>query len=306
MESYSVAQKYAIKNKYDLYPNQDLVGLGLANVVGSFFKIFPVTGGFGRTAANANAGANTQLAAIITAILIAITLLFLTPLFYYLPKSALAAVIIMAVLSLIDIHEIKHLWKVKKSDLVLLLITVAATWFLGIKEGVIVGVAVSVAWFVYKTSRPHVAILGKLNECEDYRNIKRFKHAKEQDGVLVVRMDAQLYYANATFFKVTIKSILNKTVKKRMIHTIVIDASGINQIDSSAVSVLVTLKEELNKQTINLVFSGVKGPVKDVLKLSEYWDDCCKFLNTHKAVTFAQSNYNNDENDENHISGEKI
>ena len=271
------------------------MGLGLANIVGSFFKIFPVTGGFGRTAANANAGANTQLAAIITAILIAITLLFLTPIFYYLPKAALASVIIMAVLSLIDIHEIKHLWKVKKSDFVLLVITVAATWFLGIKEGVIVGVVVSVIWFVYKTSRPHVAILGKLPDCDDYRNLARYPRAVEQDGVLVVRMDAQLYYANATFFKVTIKSILSKEMKKRLVHSVVIDASSINQIDSSAVAVLMSLKEELNKQNINLILSGVKGPVKDVLKLSGYWDECCKYLNTNKAVSDAQNNYKSGE-----------
>ena len=108
--------------------------------------------------------------------------------------------------------------------------------------------------------------------------------------MLVVRMDAQLYYANASFFKVTIKSILNKTIKNRLVHTIVIDASGINQIDSSAVTVLTTLKEELNKQNINLEFSCVKGPVKDVLKLSDYWNDDCKFLNTHKAVIHAQEN----------------
>ncbi|BCE01555.1 SulP family inorganic anion transporter [Marinicellulosiphila megalodicopiae] len=290
MESYSVAQKFAIKNKYDLNPNQDLIGLGLANIVGSFFKIFPVTGGFGRTAANANAGANTQLAAIITALLIAMTLLFLTPVFYYLPKSALAAVIIVAVLSLIDIHEIHHLYKVKKSDLVLLLITILATWFLGIKEGVLIGVGVSVIWFVYKTSRPHVAVLGKLPNCKDYRNITRHKEAIEPECVLVVRMDAQLYYANATFFKMTIKQLLQKTLRHRLIKAVVIEASGINQIDSSAISVLLTLKEELEKQNIKLMLSAVKGPVKDVMQLSGFWDEGCEYLNTHKAVKNAQSN----------------
>jgi len=287
MESYSVAQKYAIEKKYDLYPNQDLVGLGAANLIGAFFKIFPVTGGFGRTAANAEAGANTQVASIITALLIAIVLIFFTPMFYYLPKSVLAGIIIIAVMNLMDVKEIKHLWKVKKSDFNLLLITAISTWSIGIKEGIIIGIAASILWFIYRSSRPHVAEIGKLPNCEDYRNLKRYQRAQEQDGILVLRIDAQLYYANAAFLKFTIKSLLAKTVKKRVICAVVIDASGINQIDSSAVSSLQILKEDLNKQQIVLMLSGVKGPVKDVLKLSGYWDECCRFLNVHKAVQYV-------------------
>lgn len=290
MESYAVAQKFAVQKNYDLKPNQDLVGLGLANIVGAFFKIMPVTGGFGRTAANNNAGANTQLAAMITATLIALTLLFFTPLFYFLPKASLAAVIIMAVATLIDIKEIKHLWIVKKEDFYLLMLTIAGTWFIGIKEGILLGIVGSTLWFMYKTTKPHCAMLGKLPDRLDYRNVERFPSAVMPEHVLVVRFDAQFYYGNVTYLKNKLKDFIENSHDE--IHAVVFEAYSINQLDSSAATALENLKSQLKHKGIDVYFSGVKGPVLDVMHLCGLYEDQYFYYNTHEAVLAAQEKMN--------------
>ncbi|MDH5546262.1 MAG: solute carrier family 26 protein [Gammaproteobacteria bacterium] len=266
MESISVAKAFARRNRYDVNPNQELIALGAANIAGSFFKAYPVTGGFSRTAVNGQAGANTPLASLITAALIAIVLLFLTPLFYFLPKAVLAAIIMTAVFGLVDIKEVKHLYHVKRSDLALLVVTFFATLTMGIETGILTGVGVSLLWVIIRTTRPHVAELGQMPDSDAYRNIARHPEAKTSDGLLVLRVDAQFYFGNATFLKDTVKRYVAEATKP--LKAIVIEAASINQLDSSADSTLHELVDELRTQGIELYFANVKGPVMDVMHRS--------------------------------------
>ncbi|WP_119396420.1 SulP family inorganic anion transporter [Salinibius halmophilus] len=266
LESIAVAKKIAREKKYEIDANQELVGLGIANIVGSFFKAMPVTGGFSRTAVNKNAGANTGLAAIITAVLIGIALLFFTPLFYYIPNAILGSIIMVAVFGLIDLHEVKHLWKVKRDDLGLLIFTVAATLVLGVKTGIFAAVGASMVWFVIKTTRPHYAILGRLPGSDAYRNVKRHPEAQTTPGVLAMRFDAQFYYGNVSFLKETVKRA--ETEYGEQLKAVVIDASAINQLDSSADTALHEMYEDYCARGINLYFANVKGPVFDVMQRS--------------------------------------
>lgn len=268
MESISVAKAFARRNRYDVNPNQELIALGAANIASSLFKGYPVTGGFSRTAVNDQAGANTPLASIITAILIAIVLLFLTPLFYYLPNTVLAAIIMTAVFGLVDIKEIKHLNQVKRSDLAMLVITFVATLTLGIEMGILTGVAVSLLWFVVKTTRPHVAILAQIPGTDTFKNIDRVPDLKPIDDVLILRVDAQFYFGNASFLKDLIKRHVTNAETK--LKAIIIEAASINQLDASADAVLHELLEELSTSNIQLYFANVKGPVMDVMQRSGF------------------------------------
>lgn len=267
MESISVAKAFARKNRYDINPNQELIALGAANIAGSFFKAYPVTGGFSRTAVNGQAGAKTPLASIITAAVVAVVLLFLTPLFYYLPKAVLAAIIMTAVFGLVDIQEAKHLYQVKKSDLALLLITFFATLSLGIETGILLGVGASLAWMIIRTTRPHVAVLGSVPESSSFKNMDRYPEAKRHEGILILRIDAQFYFGNANFLKETIKDQVGQA--KAGLKAIIIEAASINQLDSSADAVLHELYDELRSQHIELYFANVKGPVMDVMQRSQ-------------------------------------
>ena len=269
MESIAVAKAFARRAKYEVNANQELIGLGAANIGGALFGAYPVTGGFSRTAVNAQAGAKTSFAAVITAAVIAFTLLLLTPLFYFLPNAVLAAIIMTAVFGLIDVKEVKHLWHVKKSDLVLLGTTFAATLILGIEEGILVGVGASMLWFVVRTTRPHFAVLGQLPGSRIYRNVERFPEAKPIHGVLAVRMDAQFYFGNMSFLRDTLKALEAK--QKEPLSALVIDGSSINNLDSSADAALSEVAAEYAERGIRLYFAGLKGPVIDVMKRSGFF-----------------------------------
>ncbi len=289
MESISVAKAFARKNRYEVDPSQELIALGAANVGGTFFGAYPVTGGFSRTAVNAQAGAKTPLAGLVTAAVIGLTLLFLTPLFYYLPKAVLAAIIMTAVFGLVDIKEVKHLWKVKRADLTLLAITFVGTLGLGIEEGILIGVAASLAAFVFRTSRPHVAVLGRLPNTDEYRNVKNYPEAEPTPGVLAVRFDAQFYFANVTFLKDTLRDL--ELDADEPVTTVVLDASAMNQLDSSAEAALADLYDSYADRGIDLIVAGPKGPVREVLKRSSLWEtlgDEGLALTVHEAVTRAR------------------
>lgn len=289
MESIAVGKQIALEKRYEVDSNQELIALGTANIAGAFFRAMPVTGGFSRTAVNKDAGANTPLAGIITAIVISIVLLFFTPLLYFLPKSILGAIIIVAVFGLVDIHEVKYLWKVKKDDLALLVITFIATLTLGVVEGIFSGIGISMIWFVVKTTRPHYAILGKMPGSTDYRNIKR--HQTEPTGqTLVVRFDAQFYYGNVSFLKETLNKA--EAESKNKIKNIIIDASSMNQLDSSAARALEELSIQYRDRGIKLYIANVKGPVSDVMKrsglLKKLGEKSC-YDNVHEAVLAANA-----------------
>ena len=268
MESISVAKAFARKGHYEVDANKELVGLGLANVFGALVGAYPVTGGFSRTAVNAQAGARSGLAAIITAAIIGLTLLLLTPLFYYLPRAVLAAIIMVAVFGLVDVKELAHLWRVKRSDLALLLITFGATLALGIEQGIMVGVGSSLLAVILRTTRPHTALLGRVPGTHAYRNVARHEGAVTTPGVIAIRIDAQFYFGNVNFLKETVRTLEQDCIEP--LKAIVINAASINQIDSSADSALHEIAEDLAARDVELYFAEVRGPVLDVMRRSGF------------------------------------
>lgn len=290
MESIAVAKKIAAEKRYDIDPNKELIGLGLANIAAGFFKAMPVTGGFSRTAVNRNAGANTGLASIITAVLVGISLLLFTPLFYFIPTAVLAAIIMVAVAGLIDTAEVKHLWQVKREDLAMLAVAFFATLILGVKIGIFVAVGVSMVWFVIRTTRPHYAILGKVPGTSVYRNLKRVPEAETVPSVLAIRFDAQFYYGNVSFLKDTIRQA--EADMSEPLRAVVLDASAINQLDSSADTALHELLRDYRGRGIDLFIANVKGPVRDVMERSGFVHSLGVdhfFLTTDEAVNAARN-----------------
>ncbi|GJM32695.1 MAG: sodium-independent anion transporter [Saprospiraceae bacterium] len=264
MESIAVAKAIQKKHKdYEIDNNQELIGLGLANIVGSFFKAFPVTGGFSRTAVNDQGGAKTGLAAIFSAILIIVTLLFLTDYFYNLPTAVLSAIIMVAVFGLIDVAEAKHLWQTDRRDFVLFMITAVGTLVLGIEEGIILGAVLSLIVVIYNISYPHVAVLGRSKDGKIYRNIQRFEDVQQLKEILIIRFDAQLYFANVNYFK---DFVWAQVANTKNIQQIILDARPINNIDSSGIHALKDLILDLRQKNIQFYMVDIKGPVRDKLQ----------------------------------------
>ncbi len=290
MESIAVAKAIQTKHKdYKLDANQELLALGLANVGGSLFSSFPVTGGFSRTAVNDQAGAKTGLASIISATLIILTLLFLTSYFYYLPNTVLAAIIIVAVYGLIDFKEAKHLWHSDRMDFVLFITAALGTLILGIEEGILLGVVLSLAVLVYRVSYPHFAELGLISNGKDFRNILRFKDAEVKDEIVVMRFDAQLYFANINYFSEKAELLISK--RKNPLFFI-LDASPISNIDSSALHVLQDFIQDLQKRNITVLIVNLIGPMRDKLAqngITSKIGEELGFMSLNEAYNFALS-----------------
>ncbi|MDN5217149.1 solute carrier family 26 protein [Fulvivirgaceae bacterium BMA12] len=287
MESIAVAKAIQAKHKdYDVDPNQELIGLGLANIGGAFFKAFPTTGGFSRTAVNDQAGAKTGMAAIISAVLIILTLLFLTPLFYYLPNAILASVIMVAVFGLIDFKEAVYLWKTDRRDFLMMVATFVATLTFGIEQGIGVGVVLSLAMVIYRSAYPHVAVLGKMPGMAVYRNINRFPQVKERDDILIVRFDAELFFANTGYLMDILERLI---MTKKDLKLIILNANAINSLDSSATHVLSDFITELRADGIDFYMSGVKGPVRDIMTKNGLMEQIGKdhfFMYVEEAVAY--------------------
>lgn len=265
MESIAVAKAIQVKHKdYKVMPNQELIALGLANIGGAFLQSYPVTGGFSRTAVNDDAGAKTGMSSIISALLIVLTLLFLTPLFYYLPNAILASIIMVAVFGLIDLKEARHLWTANRTDFWMLAATFIATLTLGIEEGIGIGVVLSLAMIIYQTTRPHFAELGKVPNTHFYRNINRFEQVEERKDLLIFRFDAQLYFANTNYFRNSLEELVTK--KGVPLKTIILCFDSINNLDSSAAQMLGEIVTDYCNQQISVLFTGVKGPVRDAME----------------------------------------
>lgn len=296
MESIAVAKAIQAKHKnYKIDANQELIGLGLANLGGSFFQSFPTTGGFSRTAVNDQAGAKTGMASIISAGLIVLTLLFLTPLFYYLPNAILSSVIMVAVFGLIDFKEPLHLWHSNRTDFAMLIATFIATLSLGIEQGIAVGVVLSLVMLIYRTTRPHVAVLGRIPGTGIYRNIERFEKAEQRADVLVLRFDAQLYFANINYFRDIVDEWAAK--KNGNLRLVVINGESINYADSSAIHALHDIVEEYRKLGADWYFAGVKGPVRDAFAksgLMKYIGEDNFYLTVQEAVDHYDKVYAND------------
>lgn len=267
MESIAVAKAIQAKHKnYKVDSNQELIALGMSNIGGSFLQSFPVTGGFSRTAVNDQSGAKTGLASVISALLIIVTLLFLTSWFYYLPKAILASVIMVAVFGLIDVKEARHLWHADRSDFWMLIVTFVSTLALGIEMGIGIGVILSLAMIIFRTTKPHIAELGKVPGTSLYRNIYRFKEVTDRPDLLIIRFDAQLYFANINYFADKIEEL--SAQKGDSLKAIILNFDSINNIDSSASHAIEELLENFQARKIRILFSGVKGPVRDAMKRS--------------------------------------
>ncbi|MFS1517518.1 SulP family inorganic anion transporter [Bacillus sp. SCS-151] len=267
MESIAVAKAIAAKENDKINSNQELSGLGLANIVGSFFSAYPVTGGFSRSAVNYQAGAKTGLASIITAVLIIISLLFFTPLFYYLPNVVLAAIIMVAVFGLIDVKEAVHLFKIKKVDGWTLIVAFIATLVTSIEEGILIGIAFSLLVFIWRSAYPHVAQLGYIEQENVFRNIKRYENAKTFKDTIIFRIDASLYFANMGFFE----EQLRKEIADHPTTTkIVLDFSSVNAIDAVSIDELEKIIDDYKQANIEILIAGMKGPVKDLVKRADW------------------------------------
>ncbi len=287
MESVAVGKVYARRHRYEIDANQELVGLGFANVGAGLFGGYPVTGGFSRTAVNDAAGARTPLASIVTAILVLITLLFLTPLFTSLPQAALAAIIIVAVTNLVDVKEMRHIARVKRSDVIGMSVAFVGTLVLGIELGILVAVVASMLVVFARMSKPHTATLGRIPDSTNYRNVERFPEAIVQPGIRIIRIDAALSFVNAQHFKrLCLTAAADLTDEPR---ALVLDCSGINDIDATGADALAEVITEFEELGAMLLLADVKGPVRDVLRRAGLWSrlDGRIHATAHQAVAAA-------------------
>ena len=265
MEAISVAK--AIEEKHDDYkvdPNQELIALGGANIVGSFFQSYPTTGGFSRTAVNNEAGAKTGIAELVSALLVALILAFFTHWFYYLPKAVLGAIILVAVINLIDFKFPIRLYKKRKDEFVLLLITFLSTLFLGITEGILIGIVLSILILLYRASKPHYAFLGRIGKTNYFKNIARFpEETVQRDDLIILRFDAQLFFGNIQYFKELVYKAVEE--KQGKLKGFIINARAINYIDSTASEQLYELILALQQRGIRVMIVGAIGPARDLI-----------------------------------------
>ncbi|MFN3846075.1 MAG: SulP family inorganic anion transporter [Paracoccaceae bacterium] len=268
VESISVAQTLAAKKRQRIDPDQELIGLGAANIGAAFTGGYPVTGGFARSVVNFDAGAETPAAGAFTAIGLAIAAMALTPLIYFLPIATLSATIIVAVLSLVDFSILKRSWVYSKADFVAVATTILFTLVLGVEAGVSAGVILSIVLHLYRTSRPHVAEVGLVPGTQHFRNINRHKVITDPD-VLTLRIDESLYFANARFLE---DYIYDRLADTPPIRDVVLMCSAVNEIDLSALESLESINERLSDAGIKLHLSEVKGPVMDGLSKTHFLD----------------------------------
>jgi len=291
LEAVSVAKAIETKHsEYKVVPNQELIALGLSNVVGSFFQTYPATGGFSRTAVNDQAHAKTHFASLISAAIVGFTLLFLTPVFYYLPKAVLAAIIIVAVFGLLDFRVPKQLLDYAIRDLVILNITLLITAMVGITEGIIGGVILSLGMLIYKSTKPHIAILGQVPGTYFYRNRKRFKDVIINENILIVRFDAQLHFANTTYFKDKLQEF--GKFKGDKLKFLIIDGESLNSLDSSAIFALNEIYSYFKDKHVQMAFTGLKGPVRDKMVKSGLMKKIGEeffFMSIQEAVDFYET-----------------
>ncbi|MEZ4776395.1 MAG: sulfate permease [Bacteroidia bacterium] len=280
-----------------IIPNRELIALGMANLGSGVFQGYPVTGGLARSAVNDQAGAKTNLASIISAVVVMITLMFFTPAFYYLPLVVLASIIMVAALGLVNIKEARTLWNANRTDFWMLAATFFATLFLGIQTGIISGVVLSLVVVIYRTSRPHTAVLAKVPGSTHYRNEKRFTNLEVRKDLLIYRFDAQIYFANIEYFREN----LNDCVEERgeELRAIIIHAESINYIDSSGIRGLTEIIENYHRIGLKIYFAAVKGPVRDAFfragLIEKIGKENC-FMDVQEAVDFHdgidKTNYN--------------
>ena len=282
VESVSVGQTLAAKKRERVTPNRELIALGSANVGAAFTGGLPVTGGFARSVVNFDAGAQTQIAGVLTALGILIITMAFTPLLYYIPQAVLSATIIVAVLSLVDIRILHNTWRYSRYDFVSAMTTIVVTLVFGIETGLLAGVIISLALYLLKTSRPHIAEVGLVPGTEHFRNVLRHTVATSPD-LVTLRVDESLYFANAR----ALEDRVNDLVASRpALAHLVLQCSAINDIDASALESLETINHRLNDAGIKLHLSEVKGPVMDRLQRSALLDHISGkvYLSQYQAI----------------------
>ncbi|KAI3757978.1 hypothetical protein L6452_05524 [Arctium lappa] len=294
LESVGIAKALAAKNGYELDSNQELFGLGVANICGSFFSAYPSTGSFSRSAVNHESGAKTGLSGIVMGVIMACALLFMTPLFEFIPQCALAAIVISAVIGLVDYDEAIFLWRVDKKDFFLWAVTSTTTLFLGIEIGVLVGVGFSLAFVIHESANPHIAVLGRLPGTTVYRNIQQYPEAYTYNGIVIVRIDAPIYFANTSYIKDRLREyeiVVDQSCKRgpevERIYFVILEMAPVTYVDSSAVQALKELFQEYNSRDIQIAIANPNKDVLLTLTKSGFIDQVGKewcFVRVHDAV----------------------
>ncbi|WP_376877901.1 SulP family inorganic anion transporter [Albirhodobacter sp. R86504] len=286
VESVSVAQTLAAKKRQRIDPDQELIGLGAANIGAALTGGFPVTGGFSRSVVNFDAGAETPAAGAFTAIGLAIAALVLTPLIYFLPTATLAATIIVAVLSLVDFSILKRSWQFSKADFAAVLATIIITLLAGVEAGVSAGVGLSILLHLYKSSKPHVAEVGRVPGTEHFRNILRHEVITDPH-VVTLRLDESLYFANARYLE---DKIYDRVARDKAVRHVILLCSAMNDIDLSALESLEMINARLHEMDVRLHLSEVKGPVMDRLMKAHFLSELSGkvFLSQFEAAQFAK------------------
>ena len=269
VESVSVAQTLAAKRRQRIDPSQELIGLGTSNVASAVSGGFPVTGGFSRSVVNFDAGAETPAAGAFTAVGIALAAIFLTPLLYFLPKATLAATIIVAVLSLVDLGALKRTWKYSRPDFVAMAATIILTLVSGVEAGIIAGVSLSILLYLHRTSMPHSAVVGRVPGTQHFRNVERHEVETCLD-VMSLRIDESLYFANARYLEDRVYDLVSRN---DCVKDFILMCPAINLIDASALESLEAINLRLKDSGVRFHLSEVKGPVMDRLKRSHFLDE---------------------------------
>lgn len=283
LESISVAKALASRRRQKIDANQELIAMGVANIGGSLTSGYPVAGGFSRSMVNFTAGANTPLASMISAGLIAVTMLFLTPTFYYLPNAVLGAIIIVAVITLFDWKTVVHTWHYSKADFASLIATFIAVLLIGVENGIMIGVITSLGLYLWRTSRPHVAVVGQIENTQEYRNVLRHE-VKTYPNIIAMRVDESLYFPNAQYLE---DVILNTVADNPDVEHFLLICSAINFIDVSALEILESLHHSLEGVGVGMYYASMKGPVMDRFRkigFVEKIGDDHFFLSTHDAM----------------------
>jgi len=283
VETVSIAKVLANRRRQKIHPNQEMMALGLSNLGSAVIGSMPIAGGFSRSMVNFTAGAKTQLASIVTALLVAVVAIWFTPYFYYMPHATLAAIIIMAVIPLIDVDAALSTWRYDKGDFSTLFITFTGVLLFDLETGLILGVLLSLGIHQWKAGHPHVAIVGRVPETEHYRNVHRHQ-VESWPELLLIRIDESLYFANIAYLQDVISSAV---IEQPDLKHLVLICSAVNRIDHSALESLEKMTMDLKEAGITLHLAEVKGPVMDHLRQSDFLYHMQPgkiFLSTNDAV----------------------
>ncbi len=289
--SIGIAKSMQMKNRdHIIRPNQELFALGIAKVIGAFFQAIPSSGSYSRTAINDEAGGKTTVSSIIAASMVLFSLVFLTSYFYYIPKATLAAIILVSVFGLINFSEAKYLFRLRRRDFIVMLITFLGTLVFGVEKGIFIGVLLSFVFLQYYSARPHIAELVNIPGTEYYRNINRFPDALQSPEYLIIRFDNQLYFGNSSYFKDTILEYISN--RKPTPKFLILDNTNMHDMDSTGLHVLEDIHQYLDTLGMQLLMVGTIGPVRDFLKRSGFTDKLGidhYYLTITDAVDYAEN-----------------